>query len=289
MNDAEGHHPQIKARRSRVPTMKSIVAMALALLGLAVGGATVAAFGRSDSPGTTKKKVLVELYTSQGCDSCPAASDLLGRLAELGFGPDRIVPVNFHVEYFNQPWVDPFSDAEYSRRQWSYNAVQGRNDLYFTPMMMVDGRTALLGSNRTAAVVAIKKGLKESPGVTLKLTLDGTAASKLLTVEMGSLATAAVGRELLVGAAVVEDQVTTRVLSGENAGKTLVEPFTVRSFAHKFTRLERTVPKTLTFPLSLTNDAIAGRSRVSVFVQDRADGRVHQAETVPWVEAGRVP
>jgi hypothetical protein len=269
--------------------MKPIIAAGLALLGMAFGAATVAALGQGDSSGTTKKKVLVELYTSQGCDSCPPASDLLGRLADLGFGPDRIVPVDFHVDYFNDPWVDRFSDAAYSRRQWSYNNVQGRNDLYFTPMMMVDGRTPLLGSNRPAAIAAIKKALKQPPGVALILSLDGDAASKTLTVEMANPATGAVGRELLVGAAVVEDQVTTRVLSGENVGKTLVEPFTVRSFAHKFTRLERTGPKRLTFPLSLTNDAVAGSSRVSVFVQDRADGRVYQADTVPWVEAGRVP
>ena len=105
--------------------MKPIITTALAILGLAAGAATVAAFGQGELPGTTKKKVLVELYTSQGCDSCPPASDLLGRLAELGFGPDEIVPVNFHVNYFNEPWADPYSDAVYSRRQWSYNVVKG--------------------------------------------------------------------------------------------------------------------------------------------------------------------
>ena len=268
--------------------MKPVITTALAILGLAAGAATVAAFGQGESPGTTKKKVLVELYTSQGCDSCPPASDLVGRLAELGFGPDQIVPVNFHVDYFNDPWVDPFSEAAYSRRQWSYNTVQGRNDLYFTPMMMVDGRTPLLGSNRPAALAAIGKALKEPPGVALKLALDGNAGTRTLTAEVASLANGAVGRDLLVGVAVVEDQVTTKVLSGENAGKTLVEPFTVRSFAHKFIRLERTGTKTVTFPLRLANDSVAGRCRVAVFVQDRANGKVYQADAVPWAEAGRV-
>jgi hypothetical protein len=269
--------------------MKPIIAAGLVLLGLAVGAATVAAFGQGDSPGTTKKKVLVELYTSQGCDSCPPASDLLGRLAELGFGPDQIVPVNFHVDYFNEPWVDPFSDAAYSRRQWSYNTVQGRNDLYFTPMMMVDGRTPLLGSNRPAAVAAIKKALKEPPGVALKLALDGDGGTRTLSAEAASLANGVVGRDLLVGVAVVEDQITTKVRSGENAGKTLIEPFTVRSFAHKIIRLERTGTKTLTFPFTLATDSVASRCRVAVFVQDRANGKVYQTDAVPWAEAGRVP
>jgi hypothetical protein len=53
------------------------------------------------------KKVLVERYTSQGCSSCPPASDVMGQLAALGYGPDGIVPINFHVDYFNEPWADP--------------------------------------------------------------------------------------------------------------------------------------------------------------------------------------
>jgi hypothetical protein len=272
--------------------MKPIIATALALLGLlglAIGGATVDASGQGESPETTRKKVLVELYTSQGCDSCPPAADLLGRLSDLGFGPDQVVPVNFHVDYFNDPWVDPFSDAAYSRRQLSYNAVQGRDDLYFTPMMMVDGRTPLLGSNRPAALAAIKSALKEPPGVALELALDRDGGTRTLTAEVARLANGTAGRDLLVGVAVVEDRVTTKVLSGENACKTLVEPFTVRSFAHKIIRLERTGTKTLTLSLRLSADTVPGRCRVAVFVQDRANGKVYQAEALPWAEAGRVP
>jgi hypothetical protein len=269
--------------------MKPFITTAIALLGLAAGAANLAAFGQGESPATTKKKVLVELYTSQGCDSCPPAADLLGRLAELGFGPDQIVPMNFHVDYFNDPWADPFSDADYSRRQWSYNTVQKRDDLYFTPMMMVDGRTPLLGSNRPAALAAIEKALKEPAGVALKLALDGDSATRTLSAELASPAKGTVGRDLLVGVAVVEDQVTTKVLSGENAGKKLVEPFTVRSFAHKFIRLERTGTRTLAFPVRLANDSVAGHCRVAVFVQDRTSGKVYQADALPWSEVGRVP
>ncbi len=87
-----------------------------------------------------------------------------GQLAKLGYGPDQIVPIAFHVDYFNEPWVDPFSNKDYSRRELAYNAVLKRNDLYFTPMMMVDGRTPMLGSNRPEALKAIKKALAEKPG-----------------------------------------------------------------------------------------------------------------------------
>jgi hypothetical protein len=113
-----------------------------------------AARGQEEQAGPPKK-VLVELYTSQGCDSCPPASDLLGKFAEIGYGPDRIVPLNFHVNSFKQPWADPYSDASYSRRQLQYNEVLHRHDLYFTPLMMVDGRYPLLDSDRAKAAAAM--------------------------------------------------------------------------------------------------------------------------------------
>ena len=103
--------------------------------------------GAWEKPVDAPKRVLLELYTSQGCNSCPPASDLLGKLFELGDGADRIVPLNFHVDYFNQPWPDPYSDASYTRRQRDYNSVQHRDDLQFTPLLMVDGRQPLHKNN----------------------------------------------------------------------------------------------------------------------------------------------
>ena len=91
-----------------------------------------------ENPVDQPKRVLVELYTSQGCNSCPLASDLFGKLLELGDSADRIVPLNFHVDYINQPWPDPYSDASYTRRQRDYNSVQHRDDLQFTPLLTRD-------------------------------------------------------------------------------------------------------------------------------------------------------
>ena len=111
--------------------------------------------GPASSP--SPKKILVELYTSQGCSSCPPASDLLGRLAKLGYGPDRVVALNFHVDYFNQPWVDPYSNPVAARRQGYCNEVLQRRDLSFTPLMVVDGCDPLVGSNRSAMLAALAR------------------------------------------------------------------------------------------------------------------------------------
>jgi hypothetical protein len=258
-----------------------IAALTLPALLTVASLATAGARDESPPPGA-EKKVLVELYTSQGCNSCPPAAKLLGQLAELGYGPDRIVPVAFHVDYFNDPWKDPFSDQVYSRRQWSYNIVQKRKDLYFTPMMMVDGREPMLGSDRPKALPAIERALSEPPGVRLKLAVDGADRSRKLSVRVTANSKGVVGRDLLVGVAVVEDPVTTKVPSGENAGKTLVEHHAVRAFSYQTTRLDRAGSKNLAFPLKSGTDWVAGHCRVAVFVQDQDNGVVYQADSLPW-------
>ena len=90
------------------------------------------------------------------------------------------------------------------------------------------------------------------------------------------------GRGVLVGVALTEDPVMTAVPSGENAGRTLVEHHVVRRFDHKFTRVERKAAETLTFPVELPAGADPARLRVSAFVQDLRDGRVYQADAIPW-------
>lgn len=255
----------------RIAAMSAIVAVS-----------TLALAGDDGPPARSRKKVLVELYTSQGCDSCPPANQFLGELAKLGFGPDRIVPVAFHVDYFNTPWADPFSSKDYSNREASYNSVKKRTDLYFTPMMMVDGRYPMLGSNRPEAISSIRKALAEKPGASLRLTTSGAGPDRSLGVEVAALSPSIAGRDLMVGVSVTEGPVSTRVPSGENAGKTLVEHFVVRSFAFKKARLDPSKTSRFTFPLKLDAGAGAARCRISAFVQDWDEGTVHQADSIPW-------
>ena len=235
------------------------------------------------------RRVLVELYSSQGCDSCPPAADLMGRLGALGYGDDRVVALNFHVDYFNEPWADPFSDPAFSRRQASYNGALKREDLYFTPMLMVDGREPMLGSDRPKLLESLREAASRPPGVRLEATLEGAGARRSLKVALSEPGRGAAGRDLLVGVALTEDPVKTAVPSGENAGKTLVEHHVVRSFAHKAARLDRSGSKSLRFPLSLRPGQAARRTMVAVFAQDEANGEVHQAASLRWDEPAATP
>ena len=234
---------------------------------------------------SASRTVLVELYTSQGCNSCPSACDLLGKLPKLGFSPDRVVALNFHVDYFNTPWVDPFSDPSFSDREMSYNQVMNRKDLYFTPMLMVDGRQPMLGSNQGQVVAAIRQAKTEAPAVALDLTLDGAGPRKTVAVQLQARTAEVAGRDLLVGVALTQNRVSTDVPSGENAGKTLVEYHVVRKLDHKFTKLSRSEPKTMTFSLKLPPNANPADFRVVAFAQDRNNGQVHQTDDLPWQAA----
>ena len=116
--------------------------------------------------------------------------------------------------------------------------------------MMVDGRYPLLGSDRPKALAALRGRHERARRSSLDLALAGDGDRKSLTVRVAARSAEA-GRDLLVGVAVTEDPVTTKVPSGENAGRTLVEHHVVRRFDHKFIRVKRTGSQSLAFPVEL--------------------------------------
>jgi hypothetical protein len=198
------------------------------------------------------------------------------------------VPLAFHVDYFNTPWKDRFSDPSHSRRELAYNQALKRDDLYFTPMLMVDGRYPMLGTDQPKAQAALRRAASDKPGASIDASLkpDGQGNRKK-TLDVSVVPPG--GRELLVGVALFEDPVSTHVLSGENAGKTLVERFAVRKFVWERVSADRAkakAPLAFSFPLETAADWDSARCGVAVWVQDWNDGRVYQAEALRWSEPG---
>jgi hypothetical protein len=254
------------------------------LLLLFVAGLDAAARGADDDQ--TKRMVLVELYTSQGCDMCPAAEAILGALAQR----DRsIVPIAFHVDYFNEPWKDIFSDPLYSRRQLAYdqryakpkNAEYG---LYYTPMLMIDGQQAVNGRDRASAEAAIRKAIARNPAVKLDVALaiarDGLSGTA--TIKVMSRTPRVEKTPLLLCAVLREDGVVTNVLSGENKGKSLVARFPARQTKYEYIELDGKTPATQRFAFAVEPASNQKNLRLAVFVQDKRTGVVHQAADVPW-------
>jgi hypothetical protein len=167
------------------------------------------------------KAVLVELFTSEGCSSCPPADALLGRLRQEFAGRGfEVIPLGFHVDYWNSlGWKDRFSAAEFSRRQEQY-ARALRVDGPYTPQMVVDGETEFVGSESARASAAIAEAANRSQRAQIELSLS---ALDKLTVKASS---AENGAQVML--AITEDNLSTKVGAGENNGRELHHAAVVR-------------------------------------------------------------
>jgi hypothetical protein len=242
----------------------------------------VAAQGTGGDP--QRRMVLVELYTSQGCDKCPAAEQLLGALAERD---RRIVPIAIHVDYFNDPWKDVFSDPLYSKRQMVYNQLYAgpkhpEYGLYYTPMLMIDGQQS--ANDRAAAEAAIHQALARKPAVRIDVALDipRDGLSGTATVRVTSRLARAEKAPLLVCAVFREDRVVADIPSGENAGKSLVARFPARQTRYEFIERDGKSTATQQFRFAIEPSWKRQKLRLAVSVQDKRAGVVYQATDLPW-------
>lgn len=192
--------------------------------------------------GTYAPVVILELFTSEGCSSCPPADDLLPELAKENA---NIIPLSFHVDYWNRlGWEDPFSNSEYSERQRAYGE-QFHLESVYTPQLVVNGEFELVGSNRTGAESAIKKALQEK--MLLQLSIEDV---KIIGEKMYfTINTNGNIKNTNLLAAIVQKQAVMKVKAGENRGATLSHINVVRSLvkqaAGQKTAFELTIPKYL--------------------------------------------
>ena len=181
----------------------------------------------ADPPARPPGVAVLELFTSQGCSSCPPAEKALADLSrDAGREGRPIFALAFHVDYWNRlGWVDTFSDAAYSRRQEQYARAFGLDNLY-TPQMVVNGTKQFVGSDRQAAERAIADALATRPAVAV--TVDVRKAGRN-GYSVRAIASGAGARDV-VNIAIVERGLSTDVKAGENGGRRLEEPSVVRWF-----------------------------------------------------------
>jgi len=202
-----------------------------------------------------QRPTVVELFTSQGCSSCPPADIYLTELARNA----GVLALAFHVDYWDSlGWKDPYALAAATERQERYAAHLRKGP--YTPQMVVDGGSVIVGSDRRGVAAAIERARSEAANVEVTLASGGAT----LTIEVGSGTGAA--QILLVG---FDRQHETAVMHGENAGKTLLESSIVRSL----TGIGRWSGE----PLKLSIAAPAGEG-VAVLLQSD-DGRIVGAAT----------
>lgn len=171
---------------------------------------------------------VIELFTSQGCSSCPPADRLLSQtIAEAKKDGRNIIALSFHVDYWNRlGWADPFSDKAYSQRQSEYVSAMHLRSAY-TPQMVVNGKYEFVGSNTGDLNTALDKSLKTKPA----------AGFKSLTANMRGNNAPHIKYELdddyegcEIHFALVSLNETTSVKRGENGGRELKNENVVRQF-----------------------------------------------------------
>ena len=208
--------------------MQPTLAKRVLLLGIfvAAAGCGLVAISAADKPAaadptTPQTPVLVELFTSEGCSSCPPADNVLAALERTQPVPGaRVVPLGLHVDYWDRlGWTDPFSSARASERQRNYSPLGSGS---YTPQAVIDGRAETVGSRRAAVEQAVAEAAKR-PHASLGIDLaprDSDAAPFELTLKIGALpGGSAADAEALV--ALTQNVAKIDVKSGENGGSML--------------------------------------------------------------------
>ncbi|HEY0794444.1 MAG TPA: DUF1223 domain-containing protein [Acidisarcina sp.] len=237
--------------------------------GQAAGGSNSAGKGRA---------VLVELFTSEGCSSCPPADEFLRQINGLTTPSGMlIVALSEHVTYWDSGgWKDPYSAPVYTNRQGSYASRFGLDSVY-TPQAVINGRAQVNGSSRKAVLNAIDSPASDPP---LKLhILSAEIAGKVLTIKY-SVTEEGQGPKADIFAVVAADAAASKVLRGENAGTTLAHAAVARSLDHIATVQGGSEERTA--QLTLSNGFVPSPStHLVLFAQASGMGRVLSVATTP--------
>ncbi len=181
--------------------------------------------GAGGLPAAPDGVVVVELFTSQGCSSCPPADRLLRELGERGAG--KLVPLAYHVDFWNHVgWTDPFSSADWTKRQEAYARRLHLGSVY-TPQAVVDGAAEFVGSDASALQAAIAAAAAK-PAASIALRLEPRDA-KVLVEAAVELPETLRDRKWDLMVALYETGLSTAVGRGENGGRTLRNDYVVRS------------------------------------------------------------
>lgn len=206
-----------------------------ALVSLAVAAAIGLLFHakqevHASMPAGPRTPVIVELFTSEGCSSCPPADQFLAKLeAEQPVGNAEVIALEEHVDYWNNlGWTDPFSSDSATIRQYAYAGAIGNGNAY-TPQMVVDGQVEFVGSRERQA-----RGVIEHAANQKKATVNVIAGqsapdgTQVFEIKIGTMPDSILGDKPEVWMAVTETGLHSDVKRGENAGEDLHHAAIVR-------------------------------------------------------------
>ena len=229
-------------------------------------------------PAAKPSVVLVELFTSEGCSSCPPADALLRQIDRTQTSSGQlIVGISEHVTYWNSlGWSDPFSSSIYTDRQNSYGRAFNLDSVY-TPQMVVNGSDQFVGSDKASLIRSIQRQASGNEPVTLSISSVNRSGDKLAVTFSASGAIPTNGTDII--AVLADDTDQSSVQRGENSGRTLTHVAVARSLTRVAT-LKSAEEKTISVALPASFQPTQHHHLI-LFAQAPGYGRVLGADSKP--------
>jgi len=227
--------------------------------------------GHTDELPEQEGIAVIELFTSQGCSSCPSADRLLSQLIDEA--ENESLPVyglSFHVDYWNRlGWKDPYSEKAYTERQYAYARQMGKRGVY-TPQMVVNGQAEFVGSDKRQATREVEIARKKTPSGALEL--------KSLNLDDGQLTfqyhSEALNQGNWINIALVERGIATEVKRGENRGRLLEHDNVVRNFKQEAFKQNNRLS------ISIPDDLNLIKSSLILYTQDKSTFKIAAATRI---------
>jgi hypothetical protein len=205
--------------------MTKIVLLTLSIIAFLT--MSMAHYSTKEIKETTKKVteskgfVVLELFTSQGCSSCPPADEILRGLAQK----ESVLPLSFHVTYWNRlGWKDSFSQKIFDERQYAYGSRFALNGVY-TPQIVINGKAEMVGSRERQIDKIVQESLSQNADFSIILSKNIKDKSLIINYKINKSV-----KNYDLNVALVESGISTKIQRGENEGKTLKHENVVRNF-----------------------------------------------------------
>jgi hypothetical protein len=259
--------------------MTSVATLLIAAFWVATDAAATGCAGLQRVSSGSSRVGIAELYTSEGCDSCPPADKWLSGLSA---SKDGVVPLAFHVDYWDYiGWKDRFANAAFSERQREAVRRQG-GKVSYTPQVMVNGRDQRFWADQSRFASSVMSIAAHAPraNIDMQFTSVGAGLDVTLTTSVPQIADRA---DASVFLAITESKLSSRVLAGENRGATLRHDHVVRALLGPVSPGAGAGGDKLVVARSIALDREWKRDDLSLvaFVQSLRTGEVYQAISTP--------
>ncbi len=207
---------------------------------------------------------VLELFTSEGCSSCPPADKLMGQF-QKEFGNKPVYILSYHVDYWDRDgWKDIFSNADYTKRQYDYSGWLQKGPIY-TPQLIINGRTDYIGSQEKIVRAGIAKALSKPTTVNLDLTAQQGKSWAVVNYKVSDNP-----KNTVLVLALVQKSANSKVKRGENEGKLLSHYQIVRKTISQRLTIDEKGTTNLYFPKNFN----AQNTEIIGFIQDSNTGAI---------------